>query len=189
MRFTLCWNTAVIFPMINVSAVIIATSSCHISWIAPKALLNNLMKAINAAAFTIVAIKDVKTVGAPSYTSGVQKWNGAADTLNDIENMSNTTPAIIITEGLFPGNTILFVKKLPVSPYTRVIPISISPVEKAPSKKYFNEASLLLRFLLSLPVKTYNGIEIISIPRKSISREVKDEARMIPHKIKKMSAK
>ena len=30
---------------------------------------------------------------------------------------------------------------------------SINPVEKAPLRKYFNEASLLFRFFLSLPVK------------------------------------
>ena len=36
-------------------------------------LLNMVMNAINPAAFTMVAIKEVNTVGAPSYTSGVQK--------------------------------------------------------------------------------------------------------------------
>ena len=34
-----------------------------------------------AVALTIVAMNEVNTVGAPSYTSGVQKWNGAAETL------------------------------------------------------------------------------------------------------------
>ena len=47
----------------------------------PVESANNITKAVKAATFTIVAIKEVKTVGAPSYTSGVQKWKGAADTL------------------------------------------------------------------------------------------------------------
>ncbi len=51
---------------------------------------------MNSAAFTMVAMKDVNTVGAPSYTSGVQKWKGAADTLNAMENISNSNPAPII---------------------------------------------------------------------------------------------
>ncbi len=47
------------------------------------------------------------------------------------------------------------------------------PVEKEPIKKYFSAASLLLRLRLSLPVKMYKGIEMISIPRNSISSELK----------------
>ena len=70
-----------------------------------------------------------------------------------------------------------------------MIPININPVEKAPSKKYFNEASLLFRFLLSLPVNIYNGIDMISIPRKSISNELNDEESIIPQRIKNINAK
>ena len=51
----------------------------------------------------MVAIKEVKTVGAPSYTSGVQKWKGAADTLNAIENSNRSIPAIKRAEGLSPS--------------------------------------------------------------------------------------
>ena len=32
--------------------------------------------------FAIIATKVVTTVGIASYTSGLQKWKGAADTLN-----------------------------------------------------------------------------------------------------------
>ena len=70
-----------------------------------------------------------------------------------------------------------------------VIPINIKPVEKEPSKKYFKDASLLFKFLLSLPVNMYNGIEIISMPRKSISNELNDEESMIPERIKNIKAK
>src|SRR3954467_11196812 len=80
--FTLCWNTAVMLPINNVAAVIIDTSNCHCLCTSPKQPSNKRMKAIKPATFTMVAIKEVNTVGEPSYASGVQKWNGAADTLN-----------------------------------------------------------------------------------------------------------
>ena len=58
---------------------------------------------MNKAALTIVAINEVNTVGAPSYTSGVQKWNGAAETLNAIENIRSNNPAINKTDGVTSG--------------------------------------------------------------------------------------
>jgi hypothetical protein len=62
-------------------------------------------------------------------------------------------------------------------------------VEKEPRRKYFNDASLLFKFLLSLPVKIYNGIDMISMPRKSISNELKDDESMMPQRIKNIRAK
>ena len=67
--------------------------------------------------------------------------------------------------------------------------MSMMPVEKAPIRKYFNEASLPFKFRLSLPVSMYKGIDIISIPRKSISKVLKDEDMETPHKTKKIKAK
>ena len=55
------------------------------------------------------------------------------------------------------------------------MPISIIPVENAPIKKYFSEASLLFKLGLSLPVKIYNGIDMISIPRNNISNVLNEE--------------
>jgi hypothetical protein len=62
-------------------------------------------------------------------------------------------------------------------------------VEKEPSRKYFNDASLLFKFLLSLPVNIYNGIDMISMPRKRISNELKDDESMMPQRIKNIRAK
>ena len=50
----------------GVAAVMMATNICQSGFISANESWNNLMNAINAAAFTTVAIKDVKTVGAPS---------------------------------------------------------------------------------------------------------------------------
>jgi len=62
-------------------------------------------------------------------------------------------------------------------------------VEKEPSKKYFKDASLLFKFRLSLPVNIYSGIEMISMPRKSMSNELNDEESMMPERIKNINAK
>src|SRR5437764_54597 len=64
-----------------------ATSNFHSGRMPPNASSNNRKNPIKPAAFTTVAMKEVNTVGEPSYTSDVQKWNGAADTLNDMENI------------------------------------------------------------------------------------------------------
>ena len=50
-------------------------------WAPGRATASSLRKAAKPAVFTTVLMKAVKKVGVPSYTSGVQKWNGAADTL------------------------------------------------------------------------------------------------------------
>lgn len=46
----------------------------------------------NAAVFTVADMKAVTGSGAPSYTSGVQRWNGAAATLNASPTSSRATP-------------------------------------------------------------------------------------------------
>src|SRR5580658_5840475 len=46
----------------------------------------------NAAAFTATAMNAVVGVGAPSYASGVQAWNGTALTLNARPTRISTTP-------------------------------------------------------------------------------------------------
>jgi hypothetical protein len=67
--------------------------------------------------------------------------------------------------------------------------MSISPVEKAPIKKYFNEASVPFRFRLSLPVSMYKGIDKISIPKKSSSNVLKVDRMEAPHKTKNIKLK
>ncbi len=97
MRFTLCWNTAVIFPMNKVARsneLPPATASWRVLF--QMQLSNNLKKATNEAALTTVAINAVNTVGDPSYTSGVQKWKGTALTLNEMAINKNTNPIAIM---------------------------------------------------------------------------------------------
>ncbi len=83
------------------------------------------------------------------------------------------------------------IKKLPseLAPYKKAIPSSIRPVEKAPIRKYFREASLLFRLRLSLPVNIYKGMEMISMPRNNISRVLNVVTRLTPQSTKKINAK
>jgi hypothetical protein len=69
------------------------------------------------------------------------------------------------------------------------MPMSIKPVEKEPRRKYFREASLPFRLLLSLPVSIYKGIDSISIPRKSINKDWNDADMITPERIKNIRAK
>jgi len=69
------------------------------------------------------------------------------------------------------------------------MPISIKPVEKAPIKKYFRDASLLFKLRLSLPVSMYNGIDMISIPRKSINNVLNEDEIETPHNTKNIKLK
>ena len=80
------------------------------------------------------------------------------------------------------------IPKLPVAPYSNTIPINMIPVVKEPIRKYFNEASLLFKFFLSEPVKMYNGIERISIPRNNISIPLNEVRMAVPHSTKKINA-
>jgi hypothetical protein len=69
------------------------------------------------------------------------------------------------------------------------IPISIIPVENAPIKKYFRDASMLLRLRLSLPVRIYRGIDMISIPMNRSNKVLKVDTRAMPHNTKNINAK
>src|SRR6185437_1204882 len=190
-RLTLCWKTAVILPTNRVAAAINATKICQVCCALPKASSNSRIKPTKIDTFTIVAMKEVNTVGAPSYTSGVQKWNGAAETLKAIDTSRSNSPAIKTGATCGRWFQISSIKKVPVvlAPYKNAIPSNISPVENDPIRKYFNAASLLFRFRLSDPVRIYSGIEMISIPKNNISKVLKVVTIATPQRTKKISAK
>src|SRR5688572_26024703 len=103
--------------------------------------------------------------------------------------ISNTMPPM--NSGLFFSDAPIMTSrsKDPATPYNRAMPMSMMPVEKDPMRKYFRDASLLFKLRLSVPVRIYSGIEMISMPRKSISSVLKDDETAIPHRMKKISAK
>src|SRR5699024_2556087 len=89
------------------------------------------------------AIKAVTGEEAPSYTSGVQIWNGTAASLNPMPVMINAIPPFSISDGE-PGPEFQSDEKamVPDTTYTNAIPISMKAVESAARIRYFNPASM-----------------------------------------------
>src|ERR671919_1089550 len=69
-------------PRIIVRAAIAQSAGRRSQETGPRAVVNTLRSAANAATFVPAAMNAVTGVGAPWYTSGVHIWNGTAATLN-----------------------------------------------------------------------------------------------------------
>src|SRR5690606_16538197 len=91
-RFTLCCTTALILPIKSVRIAITSNAGTQKSCKGVKQYKNIRRKAAKPAVFTTVLINVVINTGAPSYTSGVQKWKGATPTLKAKPTKSNKTP-------------------------------------------------------------------------------------------------
>ncbi len=88
----------------------------------------------------------VTDVGAPSYTSGAQKWNGAAVNLNKKPILNKHIPTCTNDGSVWEIPAKHYAKSskvvIPVHPYTSEHPNKRIPDENAPSKKYFKPASV-----------------------------------------------
>ena len=82
-----------------------------------------------------------------------------------VQNNGDTVVGFEITYCLITAKS-----KDPVEPYNKAIPNNKNPVEKAPIKKYFNEASLEEKSFLRIPAKIYKATDIISMPINSIDK-------------------
>ncbi len=91
-RLMLLWTSASRLPTVIVAAARIARSRLHWDSIAGKAAIMKRTSTAKPAAFEAVEMKAVMDVGAPSYTSGAQKWNGAAEILKP--NPTSTSAAM-----------------------------------------------------------------------------------------------
>src|SRR3982751_6961222 len=80
-RFRFFCASATTLPRTMVIAASHQTATCQRVYAPPNASIHTRRNAANAAAFTAAAMYPVIGVGAPSYTSGVHIWNGAAATL------------------------------------------------------------------------------------------------------------
>src|SRR5215472_12096851 len=87
-RLTLSCTSAAMLPMDIDSA-----AAAQISAMRPGACVWNMTRRSTAktAAFGAVDMNATTGEGAPSYTSGVQMWNGAAATLNPMPTNINAT--------------------------------------------------------------------------------------------------
>src|SRR6185503_11715489 len=93
MRFTSVWTTAKIEPTASVRTAITYMAGRQSTLSAPNVTTNTRSRAANPAAFAADAMNPVTGVGEPWYTSGVQKWNGAAATLKANPNSKSARPA------------------------------------------------------------------------------------------------
>src|ERR1700736_921414 len=92
MRFTLfCVRAATLPSTIDTIATKMMRLD-HLSYVELKTPVNTRMNAANAATFVATLMKVVTFVGEPWYTSGDQKWNGAAVTLNPNPTIISATP-------------------------------------------------------------------------------------------------
>src|ERR1700690_1623691 len=98
MRLMLSWRTAVMLPIVIVSAAIttsgLAQPSVPNAASPPSATPNTRIIAAIAADLTAAAMNAVTGVGAPSYASGAHMWNGTAATLKPNATTSRNDPAI-----------------------------------------------------------------------------------------------
>ncbi len=76
----------------------------------------------NAAAFGPAEKRAVTGVGAPSYTSGVHTWNGAAATLNPSPIRIMASPSSKNVLWRSSAESILVSMVVPLEPYTSAIP-------------------------------------------------------------------
>jgi len=82
----------VTLPINKVSTVIAMSVGIQKSDSEAKQVENKRKNAAKPAVLTTVDMKAVISVGEPSYTSGVQKWNGAAPTLKQRPTIISITP-------------------------------------------------------------------------------------------------
>src|SRR3990172_731347 len=82
MRLTSSWTSAARFPTTSDAQASAAAATVQISACSGNAVTSTRQVTTNAAALVAAAMNAVTGVGAPSYTSGVHMWNGAAETLN-----------------------------------------------------------------------------------------------------------
>src|SRR5687768_113770 len=92
-RFTFVCTTASAEPITSVTTATTQIAGRQSSRQCGSAYTSTRIIAANAATFPTDAMKADVGVGAPSYTSGVQKWNGTAEILNARPTISSATPA------------------------------------------------------------------------------------------------
>ncbi|CPU38555.1 Uncharacterised protein [Mycobacteroides abscessus] len=98
----------------------------------------------NAAIFVVAAMNAVTGVGAPWYTSGTQKWNGTAPTLNSSPTDNMATPSSRKDRSPASASTARATASsstVPAYPYTNADPKRKNAEENAPSRKYLSADS------------------------------------------------
>ncbi len=116
---------ATTLPTVIVSAAITHRNGRYTSCACGKATNTIRIRPTKPAAFEATLRKAVIGVGAPSYVSGAQLWNGTALTLKAKPMITNTTPTTSMPTCLPPIVMALPMSVsivLPTVPYSRLMP-------------------------------------------------------------------
>src|SRR5207302_10311661 len=143
----------------------------------------------NAAAFGAVDIKPTTGAGAPSYTSGVQTWNGAAATLNPSPTNISAIEVYTSISGRLASSRWLMMSMLvdPVAPNIRATPYRKNAVANDPSRKYLMEDSALVATRRRNPARMYVEIEDISSAMKISTNSTAEDISTMPTVPKRIS--
>src|SRR5882672_79225 len=117
--------TAMTFPSIIVSAAITQIPSTHRACNVGNAVRKIRNSTAKPAAFGPTDMNPVTGDGAPSYTSGVQMWNGATATLKHSAiriSAADKYASVICMSGPFSDAWMAFRFVLPVAPKIRAVP-------------------------------------------------------------------
>src|SRR5581483_5052757 len=96
MRTMFVWRSATRFPTVIVRSESANSIGSHTSWRPKKPTKTSVRIATNPPAFDDTDRNAVIGVGAPSYVSGAQVWNGTAEILNAKPTRQNTIPNVMI---------------------------------------------------------------------------------------------
>ncbi len=144
MRLRFCWAMATTLPKVMLRAASAQSIIVQSTWGARTDAKSTRMSAAKAAALDPVAMRIVIEVGAPSYTSGAQSWNGTDEILNPNPTRRRPTPMSNMGSRPAPAATALAILSRsvePVAPKMSAMPYRKKPEAKAPRRKYFIEAS------------------------------------------------
>src|SRR5215472_1530063 len=151
MRFTLFWIKAPKLPSVMERAADTQINQNQLApwWLppAPAVVNSTRSRTAKAAALGPVDISATTGAGAPSYTSGVQIWNGADATLNPRPTIINavalSTSRLGAVEPAPRAPWILTMSVVPVAPNINATPYKKNAVANDPSRKYLSEDSVL----------------------------------------------
>ena len=122
-RTMLVWRNATKLPRIIDAAARPQSTGCHMSAFGKNPKMTTDNSATNPPAFDATERNAVTGVGAPSYVSGDQKWNGTALTLNAKPTMVRNPATISSVESRRPTFSAISESSVePVRPKTSDMP-------------------------------------------------------------------
>ena len=134
-RIMFVCRSAMTLPAVIDNAASIHSRGWNTSSRPKKPTTTRFIKATKPAALEATARKAVTGVGAPSYVSGAQVWNGNAETLKANPITTNIIPRVIIDVLESPELIELLISSsivLPVTPKINDIPYSMIAEAKTP---------------------------------------------------------